>query len=152
MVYSKCIRHYPRKRKAACSSSHRVVHTKLIRREPRQEGQQYGGLFPGSRSPPRPRHPSAFSSSFSPLLSCIHLDRFYNRFTNSPESRRYFFSSQTPSRLQRCTAHQPLSTPEELANSSFPGRATRVHEREGYTRDFLSLSLPLSGSSRRKRS
>lgn len=95
-------------------------HTKLIRTVNRQREQQYRrGCSQGLRS----RHP--FHSS-----TCIRSDRFYNRFTNSPESprARRFFPPQTGFTTVYRTSHYP---PLRLANSSFPGRVARVHEGGG---------------------
>lgn len=83
-------------------------HTKLIRREPKRATIR-GGLFLGipiAGIHHRASSPCLLVRLFLLSLEYARSDRFYNRFTNSPESPRTpcSFSPPPSPALQRCTA------------------------------------------------
>lgn len=106
--------------------------TKLIRREPPKRAtirRVVPSPSPGLHLRPSPAPPSMRSG------------RFYNRFTNSPESPRSASSHHPAFTTVYRISHYP---PLRLANSSFPGRVPRIHpwgkDTRGTRQDFSKRS------------
>lgn len=132
MPYSKCIRHYARNPPVHRRCAPLYRRTKLIRRKSPKRA-TIRRVVPGdshSRPTPSVLPPEGMRSG-----------RFYNRFTNSPESPRSASSHHPAFTTVYRISHYP---PLRLANSSFPGRVPRAHPwGEGYTRDAPGLFLKI---------